>query len=79
VAFATGALPELVQGDAGRLAPYGGDPWKLEAPDIEGLAQAAVEVLAEQDRYRRGARARAERAFGQERMVQGYLDALGWA
>jgi len=79
VAFATGALPELVQGDAGRLAPYGGDPWKLEAPDIEGLAQAAVEVLAEQDRYRRGARARAEQAFGQERMVQGYLDVLGWA
>jgi len=78
VAFATGALPELVQGDAGRLAPYGGDPWKLEVPDIEGLAQAAVEVLAEHDRYRRGARARAEQAFGQERMVQGYLDVLGW-
>ncbi|HJX41528.1 MAG TPA: glycosyltransferase family 4 protein [Anaerolineales bacterium] len=79
VAFATGALPELVQGHAGRLAPYGGDPWKLETPDIEGLVQAAAEVLAEQDRYRRGARARAEQAFGQERMVQGYLDALGWA
>jgi len=79
VAFATGALPELVQADAGRLVPYGGDPWKLESPDIEGLAQAAVEVLAEQDRYRRGARARAVQAFGQERMVQGYLDALGWA
>jgi len=79
VAFATGALPELVQADAGQLAPYGGDPWKLEAPDIEGLAQAAAEVLAEQARYRRGARARAEQAFGQERMVQGYLDALGWA
>ena len=79
IAFATGALPELVQGDAGRLAPYGGDPWKLETPDIEGLAQAAAEVLAEHDRYRGGARARAEQAFGQERMVQGYLDALGWA
>jgi len=79
VAFATGALPELVQADAGRLAAYGGDPWKLEVPDIEGLAQAAAEVLAEHERYRRGARARAEQAFGQERMVQGYLDALGWA
>jgi glycosyltransferase involved in cell wall biosynthesis len=79
VAFDTGALPELVQGEAGRLVPYGGDPWKLDPPDTEGLARAAAEVLADQARYRRGARARAERAFGLERMVQGYLEALGWA
>jgi glycosyltransferase involved in cell wall biosynthesis len=78
VAFATGALPELVQGDAGRLANYGGDPWKLDPPDVEGLARAAGEVLAGGERYRRGARARAEQAFGLERMVQGYLEALGW-
>ena len=32
-AFDTGALNELVLGDAGRLVPYGSDLWKLESPD----------------------------------------------
>jgi glycosyltransferase involved in cell wall biosynthesis len=42
--FATGALPELVAGDSGRLAPYGGNPWKLDPPDLPALAEAAVEM-----------------------------------
>ncbi|MCJ7514085.1 MAG: glycosyltransferase family 4 protein [Anaerolineales bacterium] len=79
VAFDTGALPELVEPSAGRLVPYGADAWKLEPPDIGGLAAAAAEVLADLPRYRRGARARAEAAFGLDRMVDGYLAALGWA
>lgn len=78
VSYATGALPELVEGQSGMLAPYGGDPWKLEPPDVDGLAQAAAAVLAELEAYRLGARQRAESAFGQERMVEGYLRALGW-
>jgi glycosyltransferase involved in cell wall biosynthesis len=76
IAFETGALPELVQADAGRLAPYGGDPWKLEPPDLEGLAEAGEQVLGDQPRFRAGARARAEAAFGLERMVDGYLQQL---
>ncbi|UCF62080.1 MAG: glycosyltransferase family 4 protein [Anaerolineaceae bacterium] len=78
VAFETGALPELVQGDSGRLAPYGGDPWKLDPPDIDGLADAALEVLSDPPRFQAGARARAEAAFGLDQMVKGYLTALGW-
>ena len=76
VAFATGALPELVTGDAGRLAPYGGDPWKLDRPDVPALAQAAAEILEEQGRFRAAARRRAEEAFGLDRMVERYLDVL---
>jgi len=76
IAFETGALPELVQGDAGRLAPYGGDPWKLETPDLEALVEAGEQVLGDQPRFRAGARARAEAAFGLERMVDGYLQQL---
>ncbi len=75
-AFSTGSMPELVQGDAGRLAPYGGDPWRLEQPDYEGLARAAAEIVAEQGRFRRAARARAEQAFGLEGMAAAYLRAL---
>jgi glycosyltransferase involved in cell wall biosynthesis len=78
VGFETGALPELVVGDAGRLVDYGGDPWRLDPPDMEGLAKAVGEVLANQTQFRSGARAHAERALGLERMVDGYLDALGW-
>jgi glycosyltransferase involved in cell wall biosynthesis len=75
-AFETGALPELVTGDAGRLVPYGGDPWKLEKPDIPALAHAAVKILAEPGHFRRAARQRAEEFFGLDRMVEKYLDVL---
>ncbi|MBM3145840.1 MAG: glycosyltransferase family 4 protein [Chloroflexi bacterium] len=73
LAFDTGALPELVTGDSGRVAPYGGDPWNLDAPDIPALAEAAVEILLHQEKFRPAARARAEQAFGLDRMMNGYL------
>jgi len=76
VAFDTGALVELIVGAAGRVVPYGGDPWKLEPPDIDGLARAADEILANQSRFRAGARSRAEEAFSLDKMVDGYLEAL---
>ncbi len=76
LAFDTGALPELVTGDAGRLVPYGGDPWKLEWPDIAALSQAALKILTGQERFRQAARQRAEEAFGLERTVAGYVTAL---
>jgi len=78
VSFDTGALPELVQTDAGRIVPYGGEAWKLEPPDLEALAGAAAEVVNDNERFRRGARARAEAALNVETMIDGYLRALGW-
>jgi glycosyltransferase involved in cell wall biosynthesis len=76
ISFATGSLPELVQGNAGRVVPWGGNYWKLEPPDIPALAEAAVGILADQERFRQGARERAEEAFGLEEMVEKYVDAL---
>jgi len=76
VGFDTGSLAELVQGDAGRLAPYGADPWKLRPPDIPALAEAATEVLQDQDRFRKLARERAESAFDVGKMVNEYLKVL---
>jgi glycosyltransferase involved in cell wall biosynthesis len=75
-AFQTGALPELVTGEAGRLVPYGGDPWKLDPPNLGALASAAAEILAGPERFRRAARLRAEEAFGLDRMLERYLDVL---
>ncbi len=76
VGFDTGSLSELVQGDAGRLVPYGANPWKLETPDISALAEAAVEVLDNQQRFRTSARERAETSFDVESMVDEYLNVL---
>ncbi len=76
VGFDTGSLSELVQGNAGRLVAYGADPWKLEKPDIPSLADAAEEVLRENERFRKSARARAESVFGLDTMVDEYLKVL---
>jgi glycosyltransferase involved in cell wall biosynthesis len=74
--FATGALPELVTGDAGRLVPYGGDPWRLDPPDLPALTRAATELLRDNAHFRLSARWRAEAAFSLEKMVDRYLDVL---
>jgi glycosyltransferase involved in cell wall biosynthesis len=76
VGFDTGALNELVIGDAGRLVPYGGDPWRLEKPDVPALAAATAGLLRDQLRFREAARLHAERALGLEKMMDGYLKAL---
>jgi glycosyltransferase involved in cell wall biosynthesis len=76
VAFQTGALPEMVQGGAGCLVPYGGDPWKLEPPDLPALAAAGARILSDQPGYRKAARQRAVEAFDLEQMVDRYLHIL---
>ncbi len=76
VSFDTGALSELVTPEAGCTAPYGGDPWKLELPDVHALADCAQQILAAQGSYRAGARARAEQVFSLDLMVDRYLEVL---
>ena len=76
VGFDTGSLSELVQGDAGRLSPYGADQWKLESPNIQPLAEAAEEVLQDNERFRKSAREQAQANFGLDKMVDAYLKVL---
>ena len=76
VGFDSGSLKELVTSDAGRIVPYGGNPWKLETPDIPALADSAQDVLTKQDQFRAAARMRAESAFGLDQMVDAYLKVL---
>lgn len=75
ISYATGALPELVA-QGGVIVPYGGDPWKLDVPDVDGLAKAALDVFQNQEKYRPAARRRAEELFGLDGMVERYLDIL---
>ena len=76
LAYDTGALPELVSPGAGRIVPYGGDPWRLDPPDTSALVEGGLEVLEGGQKVRLAARARAEAAFGLDQMVERYLAAL---
>lgn len=76
LAFDTGALPEMVTSDSGRVVPYGGDSWELDPPDMKALTAGAVQILTSQAIFRPGARARAESAFNLDTMVDRYLEAL---
>ncbi|GAB4581762.1 MAG: hypothetical protein Fur0022_45120 [Anaerolineales bacterium] len=76
LAFATGALPELVHPRAGRVVSYGGDPWRLDAPDVGALAEGAVMVLQAGGEMREIARKHAVEQFGLETMVEKYLEVL---
>jgi len=76
VGFDSGSLRELVGEDAGRLVPYGGDPWKLENPDVPSLAEAINEILENQEQFRAAARKRAEEMLDVNKMVDAYLKVL---
>ena len=76
LAFDTGAMNEIVKGDAGRVVPYGGDPWRLDEPDIHSLVEAGLEIAQNQMMFRSGARKRAEEAFDEQWMVEQYLEML---
>ena len=76
IGFDTGSLSELVQGDAGRLAPYGSNQWKLEQPNIQALADMAEEVLVDNDKFRTSAREHAKENLSLEEMVDRYLKVL---
>lgn len=76
IGFDTGSLSEIVQGEAGRLAPYGANQWKLQKPDISALTDAAIEVLENEPRFRDTARQQAELRLGLDKMVDEYLKVL---
>ena len=78
-AFDTGALPEIITHGSGQVVPYGGNPWKLDPPDIDGLAKAVNSILEDQAQYRMASRRRAVEAFGLDHMLESYLNALGLA
>jgi glycosyltransferase involved in cell wall biosynthesis len=78
VAFDTGAVGEIVDDACGAIVPYGGDPWRVDPPDIKALTAAARRILDGGAAYRQGARRRAEAAFALDRMIDAYLDVLGW-
>ena len=76
IGYATGALPELLEGDAGIVVPYGGNHWKLEPADVDGLVDGAKTLLDNLDHYRKAARKKAVQAYDIRTVSQQYLDIL---
>jgi glycosyltransferase involved in cell wall biosynthesis len=76
LAFDSGAISELIGDESGKVIPYGGNPWNLDKPDLESLALGGVEILKDLERFRRGARIRAEKKFDLDLMVESYLEHL---
>lgn len=76
VSFNTGALAEIIPDSAGAVVPYGSNHWKLQMPDISALAEAAIQILKSNNKYRQGARAQAVRVFSLDAMVDAYLKVL---
>jgi glycosyltransferase involved in cell wall biosynthesis len=76
IGFDTGSLSEIVQGDAGGLASYGANPWKLEKPNVQALANVADDILQNNDHHRASARVHAETVLGLDQMVDEYLKVL---
>ena len=76
IGYNTGALSELIGSEAGAVAAYGGDPWKLQKPDVHSLADAAQQVYLNLGRYKKAARLRAEEMFDIQYITNLYLDVL---
>jgi len=76
VAYATGSLPEILENDAGRTAPYGSNYWEMELPDVPALAEAAMEILHNLQYFQVKARKQAEYMFSLDHMVAEYLKIL---
>ena len=62
--------------DSGVIVPFGGNPWKLDKPDVQSLAEGGAVLLTNLTKYHDGARARATETFGLDKMMAGYLQAL---
>lgn len=76
VAYSTGSLPEILQNDAGRTAPYGSNYWEFEQPDVKSLVDAAGEILNNLTYFQQQARKQAENFFSLDYMVEEYLKIL---
>jgi glycosyltransferase involved in cell wall biosynthesis len=74
--YDSGAIAELTGSEGGCIVPYGDGADQMGPADAPALADAALKMLSEWETYHRQARARAERLFSVETMVEQYLEVL---
>jgi len=76
VAFATGALPELVTPECGILVPYGADVWRLEEPNYGALVKAIGKAFQDRPRLSAAARRIAEARYSFADVMKAYMKLL---
>ena len=77
VGYDSSVLPEMVDFSAGRCVAPNGNPWKGEHPgNVEGLVEAALEIIQNSGFFRRNARKLAENRYSLDRMVEEYIEFL---
>jgi glycosyltransferase involved in cell wall biosynthesis len=76
VGFATGALEELVPQTAGKIVPYGSDPWLLGFPDVDALLEGIHTVQDNWEEFSVGARTAALSSHDIQNVVSQYVEIL---
>ena len=76
VGYDTGSLPELLSDDAGVVAPYGSDVWKLGKPNLHALVDAAQTILRKRAEFSLAARKKAETCFDISEISKQYIQVL---
>jgi glycosyltransferase involved in cell wall biosynthesis len=72
VAFDTGALPELVDENYGKIVAYGSNPWDLEYPDVMSLEQAIKLIFQDYNHYATNAYQKASQDYVLDLMFEKY-------
>lgn len=76
VGFATGALEELVSQTAGKIVPYGSDPWLLGFPDVDALEEGIHTVHDNWEEFSAQARTAALASHDIQNVVSQYVEVL---
>lgn len=76
VGFDTGALKELVTNDSGIIVDYGGNPWKLDTPDYQGLIDAVIKISTNYNFYAANARKLAVERYNIDTIVNQYINVI---
>ena len=63
VSYSNGAMKELVPDDAGGLANYGANPWRLDNPNVEYLIVEIKKVISNLGDFKKAARCHAVQNF----------------
>ncbi len=76
--FDSGALKELVDENpsAGEIVAYGGDPWKIDFPDVNALIDAAHKIKENWEVYSKNARKSALQRYDMENVVNKYVEII---
>jgi glycosyltransferase involved in cell wall biosynthesis len=73
VAYNTGALPELIDDQCGKIVEYGSNPWKLGYPNTKDMVRAILDVFENYKSYSENAYNKASLDYQLKDMFKKYL------